>query len=180
MKKPSDTQRSFVVQLHQARRLHYDFRLEVGGVLKSWALPKGPSLDPTVKRLAVPVEDHELAYADFEGTIADGEYGAGTVMVWDRGNWVPEGAEGVTEALRRGELKFRLRGKKLKGSWVLIRASRLGWLLIKHRDRFASATDVTVTKPLSTLSGRSLAEIAAADQGRPDPRGPVGHRRGRR
>src|ERR1041385_1790739 len=110
---------SFVVQKHAARRLHYDFRLELGGVLKSWAIPKGPSLDPGEKRLAVHVEDHPLEYGSFEGEIPQGEYGGGTVVIWDRGQWIPRGDPEAS--YREGKLKFELRGKKLRGGWVLVR-----------------------------------------------------------
>jgi bifunctional non-homologous end joining protein LigD len=135
----------FVIQKHRARSLHYDFRLEWNGLLLSWAVPKGPSLDPSVKRLAVRVEDHPLEYRTFEGRIPEGEYGAGTVEIWDDGTWRPE-EPNVDAALRRGELKFMLAGRRLKGSWVLVR-TRLGvaggprqtWLLIRHRDRPAAA-----------------------------------------
>ena len=134
----------FVVQKHAATRLHYDLRLEHKGVFKSWAVTKGPSLDPRDKRLAVEVEDHPLDYGDFEGTIPKGEYGGGTVMLWDRGFWMPEESKDVDAALRKGELKFTTAGEKLRGSWVLVRMKhdRLGgkrnnWLLIKHRDEFA-------------------------------------------
>jgi len=158
-------QLAYVVQKHRASRLHYDFRLEWKGVLLSWAVPKGPSLDPRVKRLAVRVEDHPLEYASFEGVIPAGEYGAGTVMVWDRGTWTPEVSD-VDAALAKGELKFTLQGQKLEGSWVLVRTRaaprgvREGWLLIKHRDAAASTEDVTTTEPRSAVSGRLLAEIA--------------------
>ncbi len=158
---------SFVVQKHRASRLHYDLRLEWKGVLLSWAVPKGPSLDPTVKRLAMQVEDHPIEYAGFEGIIPEGEYGGGTVMVWDRGTWTPQVPD-VDAALRKGELKFTLHGKKLRGSWVLVHTGRRGsvpgtksaWLLIKHRDAAASSEDIARTQPRSVVSKRILAEIA--------------------
>ncbi|HYO25049.1 MAG TPA: DNA ligase D [Lacipirellulaceae bacterium] len=159
---------SFVIQKHDASRLHYDFRLELDGTLKSWAVPKGPSLDPQVKSLAVHVEDHPLDYASFEGVIPEGEYGGGTVMVWDRGVWEPETE--ATRAYREGKLKFRLEGEKLHGSWALVRmGGRAGedgknWLLIKHNDDAAKPLkkyDVLRREPLSVLSGRDLPEIAA-------------------
>jgi bifunctional non-homologous end joining protein LigD len=159
----------FAIQKHQASHLHYDFRLEWGGVLLSWAIPKGPSLDPAVKRLAAQVEDHPLEYGDFEGVIPEGEYGGGTVMLWDQGTWTPEDSD-VDAALRKGELKFSLNGKKLKGSWVLVR-TKLGdpkkpqWLLIKHRDRFSSSRDVEAEQPRSVSSGRLLGEIAQDEHG---------------
>ena len=155
----------YVIQKHQASHLHYDFRLEWNGVLLSWAVPKGPSLDPSVKRLAMQVEDHPLEYGNFEGIIPEGEYGGGTVMVWDHGYWTPESPD-ADAALKKGDLKFTLHGDKLKGSWVLVRtrgfggAKRASWLLIKHRDRFASTKDVTVEEPRSALTGRLMAEIA--------------------
>lgn len=156
----------FVIQKHQARSLHYDFRLEWNGVLLSWAVPKGPSLDPSVKRLATRVEDHPVAYAGFEGIIPEGEYGGGTVMIWDRGTWTPEVAD-VDAALERGDLKFALQGRKLRGSWVLVRtrgfppgSGKPSWLLIKHRDRYASQDDITVARPRSVVSRRTLAGIA--------------------
>src|SRR5712675_1587584 len=113
--------RRFVIQKHAASRLHYDFRLELDGVFKSWAVTRGPSLDPHDKRLAVAVEDHPLDYGDFEGTIPKGQYGGGTVQLWDRGYWKPEGGESPQEMLKAGTLKFTLMGKKLRGSWVLVR-----------------------------------------------------------
>jgi bifunctional non-homologous end joining protein LigD len=156
---------AYVIQKHRATQLHYDFRLEYKGVLLSWAVPKGPSLDPSVKRLAMQVEDHPLEYASFEGVIPEGEYGGGTVMVWDTGTWTSE-SEDPDEALKKGDLKFTLHGKKLRGSWVLVRTRGYGskadksWLLIKHRDKFASTKDVTVEHPRSAVSKRLLADIA--------------------
>jgi bifunctional non-homologous end joining protein LigD len=160
----------FVVQKHRATALHYDFRLEWKGVLLSWAVPKGPSLDPSVKRMAMPTEDHPLEYAKFEGIIPEGEYGGGTVMIWDYGTWTPE-VDDVDAALKKGELKFTLHGKKLKGSWVLVRLrprpgeSRSGWLLIKHRDQYASTEDIAETQPRSVVSKRLLVEIARDEGG---------------
>lgn len=160
----------FVIQKHRATQLHYDFRLEFNGVLLSWAVPKGPSLDPSVKRLAMQVEDHPRDYASFEGVIPEGEYGGGTVMVWDMGEWSPE-SDDVEAALTKGDLKFTLHGKKLNGSWVLVRTRGFGskvdktWLLIKHRDRYANVKDVTAEKPRSALSGMLLAEIAQENGG---------------
>jgi len=162
---------TFVVQKHRASHLHYDFRLEWDGVLLSWAIPKGPSLDPSVKRLAMAVEDHPIEYATFEGVIPEGEYGGGTVMVWDHGTYVPEDAN-VGAAVRKGELKLTLYGKKLRGSWVLVRTRGRGdgrsdrsWLLIKHRDAAASTDDIATTKPRSVVSKRILAEIAIEEGG---------------
>jgi bifunctional non-homologous end joining protein LigD len=152
-------QLQFVVQKHRASRLHYDFRLEHDGVMLSWAVPKGPSLDPSLKRLAMQTEDHPIEYNQFEGVIPEGEYGAGTVMIWDRGTWEPE-VEDVDSALAKGDLKFRLRGKKLRGSWVLVRIRERQWLLIKHRDEAASTADITVDKTRSVVSRRTLAGIA--------------------
>ena len=162
---------AYVVQKHLATALHYDFRLEWKGVMLSWAVPKGPSLDPSVKRLAMPTEDHPLAYAAFEGVIPEGEYGAGTVMVWDEGTWEPDEPD-ADAALERGDLKFTLQGKKLRGSWVLVRTrgygkapSRPAWLLIKHRDAYASSEDITITAPYSAASQRLLADIAREQGG---------------
>jgi bifunctional non-homologous end joining protein LigD len=160
----------FVVQKHRATQLHYDFRLEFAGVLLSWAVPKGPSLDPSTKRLAMQVEDHPIDYASFEGVIPEGQYGGGTVMVWDRGTWAPESGD-IEAALKKGDLKFNLQGEKLHGSWVLVRTRGFGskadksWLLIKHRDRFASTKDIAAEKPRSVVSNRLLGEIAGEEGG---------------
>jgi bifunctional non-homologous end joining protein LigD len=152
---------AFVVQKHRATALHYDVRLEHEGAMQSWAVPKGPSLDPANKRLAMMTEPHPMDYNDFEGVIPEGEYGGGTVMIWDRGTWEPEIPD-VAAGLARGELKFQLHGRKLNGSWVLVRTRNRQWLLIKHRDRYASTDDVTVARPLSVVSRRSMAGIARA------------------
>ncbi len=156
----------YALQKHMASHLHYDFRLEWRGVLLSWAVPKGPSLDPSVKRLAMQTEDHPIEYSDFEGVIPVGQYGAGTVMLWDKGTWQPESAD-VDASLEAGEIKFTLHGAKLQGSWVLVHTRGLGsnparsaWLLIKHRDQYASTKDVTQEEPRSVASHRLLAEIA--------------------
>jgi bifunctional non-homologous end joining protein LigD len=151
----------FVIQKHRASSLHYDFRLEHDGVMLSWAVPKGPSLDPSNKRFAMQTEDHPIEYNRFEGVIPEGEYGGGTVMIWDRGTWEPE-VEDVDRALAKGDLKFTLHGQKLRGSWVLVRMRDRQWLLIKHRDKAASTTDITAAKPRSAVSRRSLASIARA------------------
>ena len=165
-KKRTRTGRIFVVQKHRASHLHYDFRLEADGVLKSWAIPKGPSLDPKVKRLAMQVEDHPVDYAKFEGVIPEGEYGGGTVMVWDYGTYEPENTVDVSAAIRKGELKFTLKGKKLMGSWALVRTRDRQWLLIKHRDNYAAeGIDVTEVAPASILTRRTLAEIAQDEGG---------------
>jgi bifunctional non-homologous end joining protein LigD len=158
----------FVVQKHAASHLHYDFRLELDGVMKSWAVPKGPSYDPSVRRLAMEVEDHPISYNEFEGTIPAGEYGGGTVMLWDRGTYEAEDGGGV-ESLRRGyekgDLKIVMHGKRLRGGWVLVRMNRPGrpqWLLIKHRDDTADAShDVTEEETTSVTTDRSMDEIAA-------------------
>ena len=156
-------ERFFCVQKHLATSLHYDFRLEHGGVLLSWAVPKGPSLDPTVKRLAMQTEDHPMDYGEFEGVIPDG-YGAGVVMLWDRGTWTPE-VDDVDAALRKGDLKLRLDGYKLKGSWALVRTrggDGRSWLLIKHRDEWSGELDITEFAPLSVKSEGDFADILAS------------------
>jgi bifunctional non-homologous end joining protein LigD len=166
----------FVVQRHDATRLHYDFRLELDGVFKSWAVTKGPSLDPQVKRLAVEVEDHPLDYGDFEGTIPEGQYGGGTVQLWDRGYWLPQGDP--HEGLKKGDFKFVLEGERLHGSWVLVRmkwdrtgGKRTNWLLIKHRDEAAHEgdDDKLLADPKSVASGRTLKEIALGTGRAPRP-----------
>jgi bifunctional non-homologous end joining protein LigD len=161
---------AFVVQKHRATALHYDLRLEWNGVMLSWAVPKGPSYDPTAKRLAMQVEDHPIEYNKFEGIIPEGEYGGGTVMIWDKGTWTPEVPD-IDAALAKGDLKFRLEGKKLHGSWVLVRTrprpgeERAAWLLIKHRDEWANKEDVTELAPRSVVSNRLLVEIARDEGG---------------
>lgn len=163
--KNSELGNIFVVQKHRATQLHYDFRLEADGVLKSWAVPKGPPMDPSVKRLAMQVEDHPVDYADFEGVIPAGEYGGGTVMVWDYGVYAPENVRRVSDGLRKGDLKFVLLGKKLKGSFVLVRTRERQWLLIKHKDEYVSDEEITETQPYSALTKRTLAEIAEDEGG---------------
>ena len=151
----------FCIQKHDASHLHYDFRLELEGTLKSWAVPKGPSLDPQVKRLAVQVEDHPLDYASFEGHIPEGHYGAGDVIVWDRGVWKPVGDP--VQSFKKGRLQFELEGHKLQGVWSLVRSHQEGkkqlWFLIKHQDdaaRAGSDFDVLTQRPESVISGRIL------------------------
>ena len=182
MNEPAEDQRLvFVVHKHQARTLHYDFRLEIGGVMPSWAIPKGPTLDPQLKRLAMPTTDHQLSYRHFEGVLEEGQEGAGPVMVWDEGTYVPEReiGKGVLEAvheraeaealmqqgLAAGQLKFRLYGHKLQGSFALVRTRGFGkkesWLLIKHRDGYTQAGYDANAHDYSAVSGRSLTEIAA-------------------
>ncbi len=170
--------RRFVIQKHAARRLHYDLRLEFDGTFKSWAVTRGPSLDPTEKRLAVEVEDHPLDYGDFEGTIPAGEYGGGTVQLWDRGYWIPEGARSPQQAFDSGDLKFTLQGERLHGSWVLVRmrtdrngGKRTNWLLIKHRDDDAKPgdADALLEDDRSVASGRTLKQIAEGKGKNPKP-----------
>jgi bifunctional non-homologous end joining protein LigD len=184
---PGRTPRFFCVQKHLASHLHYDVRLEHNGVLLSWAVPKGPSLDPATKRLAMHVEDHPIEYGEFEGVIPEG-YGAGIVMLWDRGSWTPE-ADDVDAALEKGDLKFTLDGYKLKGSWVLVRTKGArwssggadrSWLLIKHRDEWSGELDIAEFAPLSVKSEGDFADILASDNpdvwhsGRPAKTGDAG------
>ena len=164
---PPSAKPMFVVQKHDATNLHYDLRLEIDGVLKSWAVPKGPSLDPEVKHLAVHVEDHPMAYGSFEGTIPKGEYGGGTVMVWDTGTYeniqaAKENPLSMSEAFDAGRIEVFLGGKKLKGLFALIRTAR-GWLLFKMKDEFAKTGDILAEAPDSAVTGRSLDKIAAAN-----------------
>ncbi len=175
--KPSPFRR-FVIQKHAATRLHYDLRLELDGVFKSWAVTRGPSLDPSDKRLAVEVEDHPLEYGDFEGTIPKGEYGGGTVQIWDRGFWAPEGNKTPEAALKAGDFKFTLKGDRLHGSWVLVRmkadrrgGKRTNWLLIKHRDEFARSGrgDDILNVDRSVASGRTMKAIAEGTGKGPKP-----------
>src|SRR6201991_202574 len=168
--KPAGKALQFVVQKHDASHLHYDFRLEMEGVLKSWAIPKGPSLNPADKRLAMMVEDHPFDYKDFEGIIPEGNYGAGTVMVWDEGTYEPLADTNGSKAaqnklllkeLQSGSLKFRLNGKKLKGEFALVQTRGRGdnsWLLIKHRDKYASETPIT-DKDKSVVPNKTLEQI---------------------
>src|SRR3954471_6639494 len=159
----------FCVQKHLASHLHYDFRLEHRGVLLSWAVPKGPSLDPKTKRLAMMVEDHPFEYGTFEGVIPSG-YGAGIVMLWDQGTWTPQ-VDDVDAALKKGDLKFTLDGFKLKGSWVLVRTGGRypgggdrSWLLIKHKDDWAGDVDIAEFAPRSVKSEGDFEDILAADK----------------
>ncbi|HZE75419.1 MAG TPA: DNA polymerase ligase N-terminal domain-containing protein [Gemmatimonadales bacterium] len=168
---------AYVIQKHAASHLHFDLRLELDGVMKSWAVPKGPSLDPSVKRLAMEVEDHPMEYNAFEGTIPQGEYGGGTVMIWDRGTYRYGGTDadpigGLRRGYAKGDFKFVLQGKRLKGSWVLVRTRRgdprrSQWLLFKHRDEFAEpGSDVVGKYEASAATGRTMEEIAAGKRGR--------------
>lgn len=169
--KAESSQLIFIIQKHAASRLHYDLRLEMEGVLKSWAVPKGPSTNPAIKRLAMMVEDHPYNYKDFEGTIPEGNYGAGTVIIWDKGSYEPIEKIGNKKAqdnyllkqLNEGSLKIVLHGSKLKGEWALVRTtqSENSWLLIKHQDKYAKATDVT-EKSKSVVSGKTLEQITKA------------------
>jgi bifunctional non-homologous end joining protein LigD len=175
----TSNRRRFVIQKHDATRLHYDLRLELDGVFKSWAVTKGPSLDPHDKRLAVEVEDHPLDYGDFEGTIPKGQYGGGTVMLWDRGYWEPEGSKTPEQALAKGDFKFTLEGERLHGSFVLVRmrndrdgGKRTNWLLIKHSDDHSVQENGAVVlehNATSVASGRTMEAIAAGKGRKPTP-----------
>ncbi|GIM91032.1 DNA polymerase ligase N-terminal domain-containing protein [Paractinoplanes toevensis] len=154
-------ERGFVVQRHRASRLHYDFRLELDGVLVSWAVPKGPTLDPAVRRGAYRVEDHALSHADFEGVIGAGKYGGGDVIVWDNGTWVPDEAADPAAALAAGELHFDLYGVKLHGRFVLIHTRGKDWLLLHKRDEFAVEGWDAEDHPRSVLTGRTNDEVKA-------------------
>ncbi len=150
----------FVVHKHKASRLHYDFRLEMDGVLKSWAVPKGPSTSGKDKRMAIEVEDHALSYGDFEGRIPKGNYGAGAVMVWDYGRWeLQDKSSSATAQLTKGKLKFILHGKKLKGKWVIFK-TKIGWLLLKEKDdETRDGYDILEKEPKSALSGRTIEQL---------------------
>ena len=170
----------FIVQKHDATQLHYDFRLEIDGVLKSWAVTKGPSLDPADKRLAVRTEDHPLSYADFEGTIPKGEYGGGTVMLWDSGYWAPVEGKSAKD-IEKGHLHFVLDGKRMKGEWLLVRMKkrpgekRENWLLRKIDDKYAGGSDDLVARELTSVAtGRTMSAIASDDKGKQSLKGKKG------
>jgi bifunctional non-homologous end joining protein LigD len=182
--KPKRSKRPiFVIQKHRASHLHYDFRLEMEGVLKSWAVPKGPSYDPTVKRLAMMTEDHPFDYASFEGVIPEGNYGAGNVIIWDSGTWeFIEPGDDPVKALQQGKLTFRLYGKKMFGEWALVKIrgrSPKGneWLLIKHRDKYANPNvDITEVAPRSIISNLDVDEIGAENIWQSDRKATYGRR----
>lgn len=163
---------SFVIQKHDASHLHYDFRLEIDGVLKSWAVPKGPSYDPSTKRLAMMTEDHPMEYGSFEGVIPAGNYGAGNVIIWDHGEWeYVEPGDNPGVGLKKGKLTFRLEGKKMFGEWALVKIRGRGsgkgneWLLLKHDDQWANReVDVTEVAPLSVVSGRDVDDLGEGDK----------------
>jgi DNA ligase D-like protein (predicted 3'-phosphoesterase) len=152
----------FVIQQHDATSMHWDFRLEVAGTFKSWAVPKGPSMDPRDKRLAMAVDDHSIGWGDFEGVIPEGEYGAGPVIVWDRGTYENLRDESMEDALAAGHLSFRLDGDKLQGGWSLRRIEGRRWLLVKRRDEHADSGDPVKERPESVVSGRTVAGIREA------------------
>ncbi|GAA3889740.1 DNA polymerase ligase N-terminal domain-containing protein [Streptomyces sedi] len=171
---PGDSGPLFVVQIHDASSMHFDFRLESEGVLKSWAVPKGPSTDPRDKRLAVPTEDHPLEYRHFEGVIARGEYGGGTVIIWDEGRWHHEGKRSVAEALDHGHLSFRLDGRKLGGGYALTRFRTNAWLLVKRDDRHASAHGTPdPARARSARTGRTLRQTATEAERSPEDIAPT-------
>jgi DNA ligase D-like protein (predicted 3'-phosphoesterase) len=149
----------FVIQQHHARSLHFDFRLEVAGTFKSWAVPKGPSMDPRDKRLAMEVDDHSISWGDFEGVIPGGEYGAGRVIVWDRGTYDNLRDEPMEDALAAGHASFRLHGEKLHGGWSIRRIEGRRWLLVKRRDDEADSGDPIAERPESVVSGRTIEEL---------------------
>ncbi len=169
-----NTQSIFVVQKHNATNLHYDFRLEIDDTLKSWSIPKGPSTNPTIKRMAIPTEDHPIAYADFEGTIPKGEYGGGTVMIWDKGTIasIKEDENGNLISLEKsflmGSIEIILKGQKLKGAYNLVKMKggkmQGNWLLLKQDDKYADTKDILETKPESAVTGRDLAQIAKEEE----------------
>lgn len=186
-RKRAEKRLEFVIQKHAATRLHFDLRLELDGVMKSWAVPKGPAPDPSLKRLAVQVEDHPFEYNSFEGTIPEGEYGGGTVMIWDRGWYEPEkggGQDGVREGYGKGDLKVVFHGKRMKGSWVLVRTrgwagggggggafsgsgDKPSWLLIKHRDEYVEPGDALVERFMtSVVSRKTMEQIGGAKKAR--------------
>jgi bifunctional non-homologous end joining protein LigD len=195
-KTPGGGQLAFVVQKHKATSLHYDFRLEIGGVMPSWSVPKGPTLDSSVRRLAMPTSDHEMEYRHFEGMLPEGGYGAGAVMIWDEGTYNPEvevskgvrrevvnrreAEEVAKKSLAEGNLKFRLYGKKLKGSFALVRTAGFGgkesWLLIKHRDEYSQPGYDAKDYDFSAATNRSLAQIASEEGPKRRPSGQTGLR----
>jgi bifunctional non-homologous end joining protein LigD len=160
---------SFVIQKHRATRLHYDFRLEMEGVLRSWAIPKGPSLDPSEKRLAVQTEDHPMDYGGFEGVIPEGNYGAGNVIVWDKGSYEMVDPETPKKGWAKGKFHIVLKGKKLRGEWVLVRGSRdpKQWLFFKVRDNYATARDIVEERPESVLSGSLVEDVGKPSKKKP-------------
>jgi bifunctional non-homologous end joining protein LigD len=188
--KADGEQLHFVVQKHDASRLHYDFRLEVKGVLVSWAVPKGPSMDPEIKHLAMQVEDHPYDYKDFEGIIPKGQYGGGTVMVWDEGTYEPlSEAKGkrarekiMQKELKEGSVKIRMYGKKLRGEFALVRIKSEkdnAWLLIKHKDEFATPKDITL-RDKSVISGKTMTQIGQDKKAKTWESETAGEKKGKR